>query len=141
VTRGRILALRPLDEPACDRGRSGLGRASLERLDVSQAQCLQAWQIEAADGTREIAERVRSLVSVLRGVGELAGTDGIQNDHAGSRHAAILSRDVITVLGLIGIAAFCAAVIALAAGVTWVVVKVLPSKPSKPVQPTASTDN
>src|SRR5207244_12657013 len=35
VARCRVLALRPLDEPACDRGSPGLWRATLERRALS----------------------------------------------------------------------------------------------------------
>ena len=114
-------------------------RAALERLDVAEAERLEARQVETADGARDVAEGVRPFVAVLGGIGQLTRADGVQHDHACSRHAAILRRGMMTVLGLVGIVLFCACVIALAAGVTWLVVKLSPSKAAKPAEPTGET--
>src|SRR5206468_2019808 len=64
VPRGRILAFRALDEPAGDGRRSRLRWATLERLDVSEAERLEIRQVQAAHNTRDVAERVGSLVTV-----------------------------------------------------------------------------
>ena len=90
VAGGRVLALRALDQPAGDRGRSRLRRATFQRLDVAEAERLHVRQVEAADGLRDVAEGVRALVAVLGGIRQGAGADRVEDDHAGSRHAAIL---------------------------------------------------
>jgi hypothetical protein len=135
VTGRRVLAFRPLDEPAGYRGRSGLRRAAGQLLDVSEAERLEARQIESADRLRDVAERVRAFVAVVRRIGQLARPDGVQHDYACPRHAAILRPGMMTVLGLLGIALFCTAVISLAAAVTWLVVKLSPAKKPKPAVP------
>ena len=61
----RVLALRALEQPAGDRRRARLRRAALERLDVAEAERLEVRQVEAADGARDVAERVGALVAVL----------------------------------------------------------------------------
>ena len=71
------------------------------------------------------------LVAVFGGVGEFPGAHGVQHDHAGSRHPAILRRMVTNVLGVLGVLVFCACVIVLAAAATWAVVKISPSKAKK----------
>ena len=81
---------RALEQAARDRGGPGLRRAPCERFHVPEAERLEIGKIEAADRSRDVAERVRSLVAVLVGIGKSAGTDGIEHDHAGSGHAAIL---------------------------------------------------
>ena len=95
VAGGRVLALRPLEEPARDRRRSRLRRAALELLDVPEPERLHVREIEAADGLRDVRERVRALVAVPVGVRQRAGPDGVEHDHAGTRsrglgHPAIL---------------------------------------------------
>ena len=92
VAGGRVLALRALEQAAGDGRRAGLRRAALERLDVAEAERLEVRQVEAADGARDVAERVRALVAVFVGVGQLAGADGVEHDDAGPRHGAILGR-------------------------------------------------
>jgi hypothetical protein len=123
-----VLALRALDEPAGDRGRARLRRASLQRLDVPEAERLEHRQVEPPDRLREVPECVRALVAVVAGIRELAGTDPVQHDHAGSGHRAILRAGMETVLGLIGLAFFIVCVISLAAAVTWTVVKLTPQR-------------
>ena len=88
VAGRRVLALRALEQPAGDRGRAGLRRAALERLDVAEAERLERRQIEPADGPSDVAERVRADVAELVCVRKRAGTDGIENDHAGAGHTA-----------------------------------------------------
>ena len=90
VTRRGVLALRALDQPPRDSRRTGLRRAALERLDIAEAERLHVRKVEATDGLGDVAERVRSLVAVLRGVRQLAGADGVEDDHACSGHEAIL---------------------------------------------------
>ena len=90
VPRRRVLPLRALEQAARDRGGPGLRRAPCERFHVPEAERLEIGKIEAADCSRDVAERVRSLVAVLVGIGKSAGTDGVEHDHAGSGHAAIL---------------------------------------------------
>ena len=92
VAGRRVLAARALEQTAGDGRRARLRRAALERLDVPEPERLQRRQVETAHGTRDVAERVRALVAVVAGVGKLAGTDGIEHDHARARHAAILVR-------------------------------------------------
>ena len=58
VAGRRVLALRALEEPARDRGRARLRRAALERLDVSEAECLEVGQVEPADGARDVPQGV-----------------------------------------------------------------------------------
>ena len=128
VAGRRVLALRALDEPPGDRRRARLRRTALERLDVAEAERLEARQVEAADRARDVAERVGSLVAVVGGVGQRSRADGVEHDDAGAGHAAILGRAMTTVLGLIGIVVFIVGVIALAAGVTWLVVKLSPGE-------------
>jgi hypothetical protein len=128
MTGCRVLSLRPFEQPARDGRRTRLRRASLERLHVSEPERLEVGEIEAADRTRDVAQRVRSLVAVVARVRECSGADGVEDDHARSWHGAILWRSVTNVLGVIGILAFCACVITLAAGVTWIVVKVSPTR-------------
>ena len=89
VARGRVLALRPLDETARDRRRVRLRWASLERLHVAEAERLEVRQVEAADRTGHVAERVRALVPEIAGVGQRARSDGVQDDHAGPRHSEL----------------------------------------------------
>ena len=125
VAGRRVLAARALDEPARDRRRARLRRAAEQRLDVAEPERLERRQVEAADGPREVAERVRALVAEVGRVRQLAGPDGIEHDHAGPGHAAIL-RPRGHVLGLIGFVVFIVCVIALAAGVTWLVVRISP---------------
>ena len=72
----RVLALRPLEEATGDRGCAGLRPTAFELLDV--------------------AERVRALITVLRGVRQLAGTDGIEHDDARPGHRAILGSACLT---------------------------------------------
>ncbi len=129
---GRVLALRPLDESAGNGRRARLRGAALERLDVAETERLEAGQVQPSHRARDVAEGVGPLVAVVRRVGQLARADGVQHDYARSGHAAILSREMMTVLGLIGIVLFCTSVIALAAGVTWLVVKLSPAKAAKP---------
>jgi hypothetical protein len=92
VSRGRVLALRALDETARDGRRSRLRWTPLQRLDVTEAQRLQIGQVKAANRPGHVSERVRALVAVLCGIRELPGTHGIEHDDAGPRHQAILGR-------------------------------------------------
>jgi hypothetical protein len=86
----RVLPARPLREAAGDGRSARLGRAALERLNVSEPECLEVGEIEAADGPGDIPERVRSFIPVLVGIRQCAGADGVEHDHAGPWHAAIL---------------------------------------------------
>src|SRR6266508_4294302 len=79
---------------------------------------LERRQVEAPDGAGDVAERVRPFVAEVGRVRQLTRPDGVQDDDARPRHAAIL-RALATVLGLIGMVVFIAAVIGLAAGVTY----------------------
>ena len=88
----RVLALRALDQPAGDGRGARLRRAALERLDVAEAERLEVGKVEAADGAGDVAERVRALVPVLIGVRQRAGAHGVEHDHAGAGHGAILGR-------------------------------------------------
>ena len=73
-----------------------------------------------------VSERVRPFVAEVGRVRQLTRPDGVQDDDARPRHAAIL-RAVATVLGLIGMVVFIAGVISLAAAVTYTVVKLTPT--------------
>ena len=66
VARRRVLPLRALEEPAGDCRCAWLRRASLERLDVAEAERLETRQVEPADGSGDVSERVRPFVPVLR---------------------------------------------------------------------------
>src|SRR5207249_12115247 len=92
VTRGRVLPLRPLDQPSGNGRRTRLRRTALEGLDVPEAERFEVREIQASDGAGDVSERVRSLVAVLRGVGKLARTNGVEHDDTRPRHAAILGR-------------------------------------------------
>ena len=82
----RVLPLGALDEAPCDGRSSGLRRASLQRHDVPEAERLEVGQIEAADRPGDVAERVRALVAVIDGVRQLPRPDGVEDDHARTRH-------------------------------------------------------
>ena len=84
VARGRVLALRPFKESSRDRGRAGLRRAAFERLDVSQSEGLEVRQVKAPHGAGDVPECVRSRITVLGRVGQLARAHSIENDHADS---------------------------------------------------------
>src|SRR5262249_50719948 len=90
VTRGRVLALRALEQASGDGGSARLWPAPLERLHIAEAERLEARQVETADCSRGVAKCVRPVVSVLCGVRPLAGTDGIEHDDARPGHRAIL---------------------------------------------------
>ena len=106
---------RSISRPATA-GAPGLRRAALELLDVAEAERLQVRQVEPADGARDVPERVRALVAELGGVRQRAGADGVEHDHAGSGHRAILGRGG-HVPRTARAVVFIVAVIALAAGV------------------------
>jgi hypothetical protein len=89
VARGRVLALRALEQPAGDRGRVRLRGAAFERLDVSETERLEVRQIEPADRVRDVSEGIRPLVAPVGGVGKLPRPDGVQHDHAGPRHSEL----------------------------------------------------
>ena len=80
----RVLALGTLDQPSGDRGRPRLWRAALELLDVAEPERLEVRQVEAADGSGDVPERVRALVAEFAGVRKGAGADCIEDDHARS---------------------------------------------------------
>ena len=103
VAGGRVLALRALEQAAGDRGRTRLRRAALERLDVAEPERLEVRQVEAADGARDVAERVGALVPVLGCIRQRSRAHGVEHDHARARHAAILCTLMDTVLGLLGL--------------------------------------
>jgi hypothetical protein len=135
VPSRRVLALRALEQAARHRGRPGLRRTPVEGLYVPQAERLEARQVETADRSRDVAQCVRALVSVLGGVRQLAGADGIEHDDARPGHRAILGTLVATALGLIAFVGYVLAVVGVAAAVTWVVVRVTPSrKPDGPAR-------
>jgi len=90
VAGRRVFAARALDQPAGDRGRTRLGRAPFERLDVSEAECFHRREVETADRDSDIPKRVGALVPELGGVRQRSRTHSIENDHAGAGHAAIL---------------------------------------------------
>ena len=135
VAGRRVLALRPFHQPARNRRGARLGRAAFERFDVAETERLEARKIEPTDRSRDVAQRVRALVTVLRGVRQLAGADGIEHDDAGPGHRAILGTPVSNALGLIEFAAYVLVIVGLAAGITWAVVRLTPSrKPDGPAQ-------
>jgi hypothetical protein len=127
VTGGGVLSLRPFEQAACDGGRPGLRRASLERLDVAEAERLHVRQVETADGPGDVAERVGALVSVIRRIRQLPRADGVKHDDARTRHAAILG-PVSTTLGLLGLVGFVAGMLVLSAAVTALMVKISPTR-------------
>ena len=86
----RVLALGTLDQPAGDRGRPCLRRAAFELLDVAEPERLEVRQIEPADGSRDVSERVGALVAEFVGVRKGAGADAIEDDYTRSGHRAIL---------------------------------------------------
>src|SRR5439155_3663171 len=156
VTRRRVLAARPLEQTAGDRGRSRLRRTAFERLDVAEAERLERREVETADRACDVAERVGARVAEVGRVRQRTRTHRVEHDHARARQAygpgnsvgvlrpvlgtlassthsslkrtpgAILRR-VTTALGLIGVAVFIVCVVALAAGVTWTVVRLSPA--------------
>ena len=85
-----VLALRPLEQPACDGRRSGLRRASLERLDVAEPERLEIGQVEAPDRASDVPQRVRAFVPPLGRIRQRTSADGIEHDHARPRHAGSL---------------------------------------------------
>ena len=92
VAGRRVLALRPLEQPAGDRGSARLRRAALELHHVAEAERLQCGQVETSDGAGHVAERVRSLISEIGRIGQLSRADGIEHDYARPRHVAIVRR-------------------------------------------------
>ena len=92
VPRRGVLAFGAFGQPAGDGGRARLRRAPFERLDVAEAESLEIRKVEAADSLRNISKRVRALVPIVARVGQLSCADGVEDDHAGARHAAILGR-------------------------------------------------
>ena len=90
VARGRVLALRALEQPSRDGRSMRLRRAAGQLLDVSEAELLEVGEVEAADRFCDVGEGVRSLVAVVGRVRQLARTNRVQHDHAGARHRAIL---------------------------------------------------
>src|SRR3972149_5961193 len=68
------------------------GRPPGRRPAVPGPERLEVGQVEPPDGTGHIAERVGAFVPVQRSVRQRSRTDGVQHDHAGARHAAILRR-------------------------------------------------
>ena len=134
VTGGRVLPLRPLEQPARDRRRVGLRRAALERLDVAEAERLQVRQVEPADRSGDVPERVRALVTAVGRVRQLPRADGVEHDDARPRHGGYPSPRMDDVLGLLELAST-SRVLALSVGVTWVVVKVSPSESAKEQRP------
>ncbi len=95
----RVLSLRTLEQPAGDCRRARLRRAALEWLDVAQAERLEVGQVEPTDRPGDVAERVRALVAVRGGIRQRPGTDGVQHNHAGTRHRAILGWSWMPSLG------------------------------------------
>ena len=121
VPRRRVLALRALPRAARRSRRARLPAGSPPSLlHVAEPECLQIGQIEPAHGPRHVGQRVRSLVAVVAGVGQLTGpgrrrrhdsrrrgTRDLPHVRAGCRrirHAAILVLrlvdDVLSVLAL-----------------------------------------
>ena len=92
VTGGGVLPLRALEEPAGHRGSTRLWWTTLERLDVAETQGLEIRQVQPPDGFRHVSQRVRAFVSIVARVGQGSCADGIEHDHAGARHVAILGR-------------------------------------------------
>ena len=85
-----VLATRPLEQPPRDGRRPRLRRAAEQRLDVPEAQRLERGQVEPADRPRDVPERIRAFVAEIRCVGELAGPDRVEHNHARPGHPAIL---------------------------------------------------
>ena len=71
VAGRRVLALRPLEQPAGDRRRARLRRAALELLHVSEAERLQVRKIEATDRLGDVAEHPGHRVRHLSPEGEV----------------------------------------------------------------------
>jgi hypothetical protein len=71
-------------------GAPGCG-ATLERLDVPEAERLERREVEAADRARDVPERVRALVAELRRVGQLARPDCVEHDDTRPGHDPKLS--------------------------------------------------
>ena len=138
----------------CDRRRTRLRRAALERHHVAEAERLERGQVEASDRAGDVAERVGALVSVLGRVGQLSRADGIQHDHARPRHCgysrrvwrnpgdsadispdpprrAIVRREWTPSSVSSASPSTSALIISLASAVTWAVVKLSPSKSQK----------
>jgi hypothetical protein len=90
VSRGRVLALRPLDEPARNRGRSGLRRAAGQFLHVAETERLEIREVEPADRFRDVAKCVRPFVAVVGRIRQLTRPDGVEDDDARPWHEAIL---------------------------------------------------
>ena len=89
VAGRRVLALRPLEEAARDRGGSRLRGAALEVLDVPEAEGLHVGEVETPDGPGDVRERVRALVAVFAGIRQRARADGVEDDHAGPRYRGL----------------------------------------------------
>ena len=79
VAAGRILAVALRREPSVQRGRSGR-RNALQRQDAAQPEAPEHGQVQAADRLREMAERIRTAVAVVAGVGQLTSAAGIRDD-------------------------------------------------------------
>jgi hypothetical protein len=92
VARRRVLALGTLEQASGDGRSARLRRAAFERLDVPEPERLHVRQVEAAHRSRDVAERVRALVTVCCGIRKRSRAHGVQHDHASARHAAILGR-------------------------------------------------
>ena len=140
VAGRRVLALRALEQPAGDRRRARLRRAALERLDVAEPERLEVRQVEAADGARDVAERVGALVAVFGGVRQRSGA---RRRRARSRKRAArgYSRAAMdTVLGLIGLAVFIVVRRSRSPPAsTWLVVKLTPrAKAARPSRSAAA---
>src|SRR5262249_28709275 len=92
VSGGGVLALRTLGEPAGDGRSPGLRWTALQRLDVAQPQGLEIRKVEAAHGDGDVSKRVGAFVPIVARVGQRSCADGVEHDHAGTRHVAILGR-------------------------------------------------
>ena len=114
VAGRRVLALRALEQAAGDRGRAGLRRAALERLDVAEAERL---QVRAGRARRPRARRCRACRSPRRRRRRRPEALPRRRRPARSRKRAArgYSRAAVdTVLGLLGLVVFVVCVVVFA---------------------------
>ena len=67
-------------------GAPGCGGQPSSGMHVSEPERLEVRQVEPSDRLRDVAERVGAFVPVLARVGQLPGPDGVEDDHARTRH-------------------------------------------------------
>jgi len=134
VPRGRVLALRALEESAGDRRSARLRRAAIERHHVSEPERFEIGQVETADGAGRVAQGVRAFVSVLPCVRQLSSTGRRR-----ARLRTLAARGYSTAalddaLGLLLLVVYIVGILAISAGITYGVIKIFPTerKPKNP---------